>query len=167
MTTQSWFEVKRFSIDTDLSKIHQFLIHEGIAHRFMEEGADQVLWMNDLASAKAVMLFIDRFLQGEFELTDQQNILQPSKSYLFQFTQYIYKSPITSVLLLFGFLGYVSISLLSSDTLFRFLQYASLSSVLSDGQIWRLFSPVFMHFGGMHFIFNALWLHLLGRPLEH
>ena len=38
--------------------------------------------------------------------------------------------------------------------------------VVGLGQIWRLLTPILLHFGWMHFIFNLYWLYFLGGGME-
>jgi len=35
-----------------------------------------------------------------------------------------------------------------------------------SGHVWRVITPIFLHFGFMHVIFNLYWLHFLGGGLE-
>jgi GlpG protein len=46
------------------------------------------------------------------------------------------------------------------------LVFGNLSQTLSSGQVWRLLSPAFLHFGWMHLIFNLMWVWYFGRQIE-
>ena len=37
---------------------------------------------------------------------------------------------------------------------------------LLKGQVWRMFTPIFLHWGPFHFLFNMLWLYQLGGLIE-
>lgn len=61
------------------------------------------------------------------------------------------------------------LSFSSFEVTHRGIAYFPLTSPLSDvrqGQIWRLVTPIFIHFGPMHLLFNMLATHSIGGVLE-
>ncbi|TNE97122.1 MAG: rhomboid family intramembrane serine protease [Deltaproteobacteria bacterium] len=45
--------------------------------------------------------------------------------------------------------------------------HTELFSEVRSGEFWRLFTPMFLHFGFLHIIFNCMWVKDLGKLCEH
>ena len=86
-----------------------------------------------------------------------------------QFKLWARYSPITATLLVLSILVSI-ISNLGNN--FQFIHFFLISEytrglpeVLS-GQLWRLFTPIIIHFGILHIAFNMVWLYQLGSAIE-
>ena len=44
--------------------------------------------------------------------------------------------------------------------------FGTLADVFESGQFWRLLTPMFIHFGVLHIVFNLLWVWEVGRRIE-
>lgn len=53
-----------------------------------------------------------------------------------------------------------------TNTLYALLSLPSLSSITEGFEIWRLVTPIFLHFGFLHIAFNLVMFEAFARPLE-
>ncbi len=151
-----------FPLDQDLSLLSRKLRQYNIAHRFTEEQGVQKLWLQDarhVAEINAWLTDMDS-LEGEPLQDTPHNSLSASQG---QFS--IAPVMITLSIILCGVLGYLLVFFNAVGPV-NTLLFAPLSYLMKSGELWRLYSPVFLHFSVMHILFNALWIWEVGKRLE-
>ncbi|MDG0971916.1 MAG: rhomboid family intramembrane serine protease [Porticoccaceae bacterium] len=71
------------------------------------------------------------------------------------------QNPVVSLLIMASVFG------CAVTSFFPQLERALFFNSLDSGQYWRLITPIFLHFGLVHLVFNSLWLSMLGSRIEH
>lgn len=78
-------------------------------------------------------------------------------------------NPVTAILITLSIAVAVLSNFGSNFQLIRILFISEYQQGLPEiikGQLWRLLTPVFIHFGVIHILFNMLWLYQLGSAIE-
>ena len=175
--------IEAFSIgfDTDLRPFSRFLASQGIRHRISEESGKQVLWVESEAVAEAVRSAFEQWRQqpellNELVQPGQQAINnRPVYGVLNTVFRQVYATPITAVLTLLCLLVAVFSVLGSQADRVEFLFYPLLDArgvlplladINSPAEALRTLTPILLHFGELHLIFNLLWLWYFGKQLE-
>lgn len=168
--------VLRMPLNIDLSGFVGLLRRLQVPHRVSEEGGEQVLWVAENL-AEDVRDLYQRFPEGDadFQLPADATPVPPARPGL---AEQLRTSKATAVVLLLclivaGLTGlgdnFATLSWLTFLD-FRvqgdYLYFTPLAASLADGQWWRLFTPMLVHFGILHLAMNALWYWELGRRIE-
>ena len=164
--------------DIDLSLFSRFLHQSGIWHRINESGDVQVVWVQNEEDKERVVSLYRQFTSGEFELKAVKlNVPKTTNQLIDQFM----RSPLTVSLILINVLCFPVTSGVDEGnfngwfqmmTLLEFkvagghLYFADLEYTMRIGQYWRLLTPMLLHFGWIHIVFNLLWVWEIGRRIE-
>lgn len=184
----AWFPAAGFPLSKNLSDLDRHLTQVGITHRFTEEQSQnlQVLWLFNQSDVPKVKVIIDELISGaaSWPNDDQANKAtgQSSGGQLSRIEASIAHAfsiaPLTLGLVVLGLIGYLLVlfpshfSVIALNTIsFHqvFIPESQIASVYQDiatGQLWRLFTPVFIHFSGLHIALNATMLWFLGSRIE-
>lgn len=174
------YRVKQLDTNTNLSGFSQWLKGRGVPHRISEEGDFQVLWLEDPDHAEPVLEALDRFLA---EPDIQQAVEQQNRSPVFvagRWQPSPRHAPLVLGIIVLGVLMAWLTSLGSNQFTVNLLivdpraydlgnmaeRLDALSATLASGQVWRLFTPDFLHFSWTHIIFNSVMLWFLGSQIE-
>lgn len=165
-------------IDMDLLAFSQALSRRGIRHRIMEESGRQVIWTHTEWESRRVREALTQWS----ELEREQQAPAPSRQPLFRpgrllnaFFRELWLCPITISLMLACALVAALSRLGTQAWRVDFLFYPvlasdSLGALLGDignpALMLRALTPMLLHFGELHLVFNMLWLWYFGRQLE-
>ena len=107
-------------------------------------------------------------------LNDQSSDSEPSSQHL-TLWDFVHRNPMSTSLILISIAIAFWTQLGSSINRVGWLTFVTISdSVVSqgylpglvDGQLWRIITPIFIHFGIIHLVFNMMWLYDLGGIIE-
>lgn len=80
------------------------------------------------------------------------------------------RSPATLTLIGISALLYLLVNHLGAEAVVRALLISEYTfptlPEIRDGELWRLVTPIFLHFGIFHVVFNLLWVWEFGRLIE-
>ncbi|MBV4500886.1 rhomboid family intramembrane serine protease [Pseudomonas shirazensis] len=169
-------EVLRLPLTVDLSGFVSLLRRLQVPHRVSEEGEEQVLWAPQ-ALLEDVRQLYERYPEGNDQI-ELPAAAQASLPRQLSLAQQASACKVTAgVLLLCVVVAAITglgdnLSTLSWFTFLDFrvqgeyLYFISLAQGLSDGQWWRLISPMLLHFGFLHLAMNGMWYWELGKRIE-
>lgn len=184
-------KVGEVPLEVDLLPFSRWLSSQRVSHRVSEEGGFQVIWLdggeNSATTKASVESALAHYLQNpEFkeridEFSAQLRFsFKPGRSMLPRPT--IAQAPMAMVLIFlavavalvtsFGEGGPALRALMIVDPIgVNIPSFSSkldlLLNTLGQYQLWRLFSPDFVHFSVMHLVFNLMMLWFLGGQVEH
>jgi GlpG protein len=165
------------SRDINLSQFSLFLRQAGIPHRINEAGEQQVLWVETPEQKDAVLIAYEHFKRDELPVVHLSSPPKASRGLWHE----VLRSPLTMTLIVANILCFPvtmgadegnftvwlrELTFLDFGLMGGQLRFANLAYTLESGQLWRLVTPMLLHFGWMHIVFNLLWVWEIGRRIE-
>lgn len=176
----TWTSALRLPLHTNLSPFVRMLAQQGLEHRVTEDSGEQVLWVAGTEQAGYVRELYELFTQGKLaQYQSELNAAQPVHRSQQGFVEQLKRSPITAGVLIACLLVGLITQLGGDLEMVRwftfndfkiqgdYVYFAPLEYGLEQGQWWRLFSPMLLHFGFLHLAMNMLWYWEIGRRIEH
>ncbi|MEM1189775.1 MAG: rhomboid family intramembrane serine protease [Pseudomonadota bacterium] len=163
-------ELYRGALDEDLRTLSALLAQQQIVHKIAEvRGAQVVLLAVDDDEERAAAL-LERWRRGDAEVSTRSVARaerRPSP------LSVALRAPVTLTLIVVAILGFLLVVSGAPVSWVAKITYQPFAIVngraefgVASGEYWRLVTPVFLHFGWMHIVFNCLWCWELGKRIE-
>lgn len=166
-----WINVLEVPLDLDMHQLNLTLKRDGVAHCITEQGGKQVLF---LMHPQDKVLAEQRIAQWRAGLLPLLVERKTPPRYVWHA---LFAAPITLITALLGVLGsaivWFDMPYLLGLLIFQSVELVdgniypqAIPGALADGRLWKLWSPMFLHFGIFHLLFNLLWLLEFGVRIE-
>ena len=162
----------------DLLPFSAFLWQHDVPHKITEESGRQVLWLQYEEHRDAVLHWFEQWRGGALHLPEAKvswsSQRAPFSGPLADWRNIPVTLALIGLCLLVALLTSLGGNLKTIEwfTISPFeivgsdIYYLPLTKVIEIGELWRLFTPAFIHFGLFHLVFNMMWLLDLGWYIE-
>ncbi|WP_439102428.1 rhomboid family intramembrane serine protease [Congregibacter sp.] len=161
----------RGALDEDLRPLSALLWQQKIVHRIVEEDGEQVIMLAVPQERQRAAGLLQRWQDGEVRVTLRAAPAHQAKAT--NLPALVKSAPVTLGLIALSMAGFLLVYLNAPVSWVATLTYEPFTLqggrpvfTAAGGQLWRLITPVFLHFGLMHIVFNSLWCWELGRRIE-
>ncbi|MDZ7923762.1 MAG: rhomboid family intramembrane serine protease [Marinagarivorans sp.] len=175
-----------FNLEQDLRALINALGEAGIVHRVTEEQGAQMLWLHNHEHSEQARALVQAFAQGTLTTTAQMPMTATSAPPLSPsatpantaqnargIKALMVRAPVTWLLIALGVVGYAVIEL-SLNNWLSLLTYTPIhiigdrfsQALFEPLEIWRILTPIFIHFSFTHILFNAGAMLQIGSWLE-
>lgn len=169
-------KVLEVPVSVDLSEFAEFLWKNQIPHRILERDEQQQLWVAPAIDPEKVAELFQMWRNGADLRAIRVSREKPQQGIMAMGLKKIW----LTISLLLASLGFTFlIGMGDNFEYFRLFTITDiverngevyttrLSYVFSNGELWRLITPVFLHFSPLHIIFNLLWVWVVGSKVEY
>lgn len=159
--------------DQDPMPLSRHLWQAKIGHRVLPDEATggQAFWLLNADQLPACQEALDAWQRGRPASSQPRSGSSPGWLFFQQ-------RPATLILMAAAILVTLAFEWLIGPLVFLYVSFTPLviegrtlisqplAETLTSGEWWRLITPILLHFGWMHLVFNLLWIWVLGEKIE-
>jgi GlpG protein len=166
----------------DADRFANYLLSLGITSKIDRAGSEWAVWIHDENQLPRSKQELDQFHEQPHDPRYQEaehaarlarkeaaeKMRQARRNYVDMRNEWASpwrRRPVTVALIAACLLVEIGAFGIAPENLFISTARHSLPEVAS-GQVWRLVTPIFLHFGLLHILFNMWWLYDLGTTIE-